>query len=185
MAEFIALAHSKPGKLSYASPGYGSVGHLLGEQFKLATKTDIQHVPYRGMGPALNDAIAGQVQVIYDNLPTSLPLVQSGKLRALGVSGARRVAALPAVPTFGELGLDDINWMAFFGLIAPKDTPAPVIKILNAALVRALAKPALRDKLAAQQAEVIGNSPEAFRAEIERELSRMKRATAAARIELN
>jgi tripartite-type tricarboxylate transporter receptor subunit TctC len=185
MAEFIALAHSKPGKLSYASPGYGSVGHLLGEQFKLATKTDIQHVPYRGMGPALNDAIAGQVQVIYDNLPTSLPLVQSGKLRALGVSGARRVAALPAVPTFGELGLDDINWMAFFGLIAPKGTPAPVIKTLNAALVRALAKPALRDKLAAQQAEVIGNSPEAFRAEIERELSRMKRATAAARIELN
>jgi tripartite-type tricarboxylate transporter receptor subunit TctC len=185
MAQFIALARSEPGKLSYASPGYGSVGHLLGEQFKLATQTDIQHVPYRGMGPALNDAIGGQVQVIYDNLPTSLPLVQSGKLRALGVSGDKRVAALPGVPTFGELGLDDINWMAFFGLIAPKGTPAPIVQTLNAALVRALASPGLRHKRAAQQAIVIGNSPDAFRAEIARELARMKRATAAAKIELN
>ncbi len=184
MAEFIALAKSQPGKLGYASPGFGSVGHLLGEQFKLATGTDILHVPYRGMGPALNDAIGGQVQVIYDNLPTSLELVKSGKLRALGISGAKRVAALPQVPTFGELGLEDINWMAFFGLIAPKDTPAPIVRRLNEALVRALAMPELRDKLAAQQAVVVGNSPEAFRAEIARELARMKRAVAAAKIDL-
>ena len=114
--------------MSYASPGFGSVGHLLGEQFKLATGTDILHVPYRGMGPALNDAIGGQVQVIYDNLPTSLELVKSGKLRGLGLSGEKRVAELPDVPTFGELRLDDINWMAFFGLIAPKDTPAPIVR---------------------------------------------------------
>jgi tripartite-type tricarboxylate transporter receptor subunit TctC len=185
MADFIALAKSQPGKLSYASPGFGSVGHLLGEQFKLATGTDILHVPYRGMGPALNDAIGGQVQVIYDNLPTSLELVKSGKLRALGVSGAKRVDALPQVPTFGELQLDDINWMAFFGLIAPRDTPAAIVRSLNEALVRVLAMPELRDKLAAQQAIVMGNSPEAFKAEIARELARMKRAVAAARIELN
>jgi tripartite-type tricarboxylate transporter receptor subunit TctC len=185
MAEFIALAKSQPGKLSYASPGFGSVGHLLGEQFKLATGTDILHVPYRGMGPALNDAIGGQVQVIYDNLPTSLELVKSGKLRALGVSGAKRVDALPQVPTFGELQLDDINWMAFFGLIAPEDTPAAIVRSLNEALVRTLAMPELRDKLAAQQAIVVGNSPEAFKAEIARELARMKRAVAAAKIELN
>ena len=185
MAEFIALAKSQPGKLSYASPGFGSVGHLLGEQFKLATGTDILHVPYRGMGPALNDAIGGQVQVIYDNLPTSLELVKSGRLRALGLSGAKRVAALPDVPTFAELKLDDINWMAFFGLIAPKDTPAAIVRSLNEALVRTLAMPELRDKLAAQQAIVVGNSPEAFKAEIARELARMKRAVAAAKIELN
>jgi len=185
MAEFIALTKSQPGKLSYASPGFGSVGHLLGEQFKLATGTDILHVPYRGMGPALNDAIGGQVQVIYDNLPTSLELVKSGKLRALGVSGAKRVDALPQVPTFGELQLDDINWMAFFGLIAPEDTPAAIVRSLNQALVRTLAMPELRDKLAAQQAIVVGNSPEAFKAEIARELARMKRAVAAAKIELN
>jgi tripartite-type tricarboxylate transporter receptor subunit TctC len=185
MAEFIALAKSQPGKLSYASPGFGSVGHLLGEQFKLATATDILHVPYRGMGPALNDAIGGQVQVIYDNLPTSLELVKSGKLRGLGLSGARRVDALPEVPTFGELGLDDINWMAFFGLIAPKDTPESVVRRLNEALVRVLAAPDMRDKLAAQQAIVVGNSPAAFKAEIARELARMRRAVAAAKIELN
>ena len=185
MVAFIALAKSQPGKLSYASPGYGSVAHLLGEQFKLATGTDLLHVPYRGMGPALNDAIGGQVQVVYDNLPTSLELVNSAKLRALGVSGPKRVEALPDVPTFGELGLDDINWMAFFGLIAPKDTPAAIVKRLNDALVRALADPDLRGKLAAQQAIVVGNSPDAFRAEIARELARMKRAVAAAKIELN
>ena len=115
------------------------------------------------MGPALNDAIGGQIQVIYDNLPTSLELVKSGKLRALGAVGRRSASqALPDVPTFGELGLDDINWMAFFGLIAPKDTPAPIVKRLNEALVRVLAMPDLRDKLAAQQAIVVGNSPEAF-----------------------
>jgi tripartite-type tricarboxylate transporter receptor subunit TctC len=185
MAEFIALVKSQPGKLSYASPGFGSVGHLLGEQFKLATGTDILHVPYRGMGPALNDAIGGQVQVIYDNLPTSLELVKSGKLRGLGLSGGNRVAALPELPTFGELHLDNINWMAFFGLIAPKDTPAPIVRRLNEALVRALAMPDLREKLAAQQAVVVGNSPEAFKAEIARELARMRHAVAAAKIELN
>jgi tripartite-type tricarboxylate transporter receptor subunit TctC len=185
MAEFIALAKAQPGKLVYASPGYGSVAHLLGEQFKLATGTDILHVPYRGMGPALNDAVGGQVQVIYDNLPTSLELVKSDKLRGLGLSGEKRVAALPDVPTFGELGLDDLNWMAFFGLIAPKDTPAPIVRRLNDALVRVLAMPAMRDKLEGQQAIVVGNSPEAFKVEIGRELARFKRAATAARIELN
>jgi tripartite-type tricarboxylate transporter receptor subunit TctC len=185
MAEFIALAKAQPGKLVYASPGYGSVAHLLGEQFKLATGTDILHVPYRGMGPALNDAIGGQVQVVYDNLPTSLELVKSDKLRGLGLSGEKRVAALPDVPTFGELGLNDLNWMAFFGLIAPKDTPAPVVKRLNEALLRMLATPEMRDKLAAQQAIVVGNSPEAFKAEIARELARFKRAATAAKIEVN
>jgi tripartite-type tricarboxylate transporter receptor subunit TctC len=125
------------------------------------------------------------VQVVYDNLPTSLELVKAGKLRGLGLSGDKRVAGLPDVPTFGELGLNDINWMAFFGLIAPKDTPAPIIKRLNDALLRVLATPDIRGKLAAQQAIVVGNSPDAFKAEIVRELARMKRAVAAAKIELN
>jgi tripartite-type tricarboxylate transporter receptor subunit TctC len=123
--------------------------------------------------------------VMYDNLPTSLPLVQDGRLRALGVSGAARAAALLNVPTFAELKLDDMNWMAFFGLIAPKGTSEPIVKRLNEALVKVLAMPDVRGKLQAQQAIVIGNSPQAFRAEIERELARMRRAAAAAKIELN
>jgi tripartite-type tricarboxylate transporter receptor subunit TctC len=182
---FIALAKSQPGKLTYASPGHGSVAHLLAEQFKLATGTDLLHVPYRGMGPALNDAVGGQVQVIFDNLPTSLELVKSGRLRAMAISGEKRVAALPDIPTFGEAGLEDANWMAFFGLIAPKDTPAPIVQRLNAELVRVLTIPEIRDRLAAQQAIVVGNSPDAFRAEIARELARFKRAVAAAKIEVN
>jgi tripartite-type tricarboxylate transporter receptor subunit TctC len=185
MAAFIALARAQPRKLSYASAGVGSVSHLLGEQFKLATGTDILHVPYRGVGPALNDAVGGQVQVMYDNLPTSLQLAQDGRLRPLGVSGAKRAEALPNVPTFAELKLDDMNWMAFFGIIAPKGTPESVVRRLNDALLKVLAMPDVRSKLTAQQAIVVGNSPAAFRAEIERELARMRRAAAVAKIELN
>jgi tripartite-type tricarboxylate transporter receptor subunit TctC len=185
MASFMKLALAKPRQLSFASAGIGSVSHLLGAQFNLATGADIVHVPYRGVGPALNDAVGGQVQVMYDNLPTSLQLVQDGRLRALGVSGAKRAAALPNVPTFAELNLADMNWMAFFGLIAPKGTPEPVVKRLNEALLKVLAMPEVRGKLDAQQAIVVGNSPAEFRAEIARELARMRKAAVAAKIELN
>jgi tripartite-type tricarboxylate transporter receptor subunit TctC len=185
VAELVALAKKEPHQLSYATPGHGTVGHVIGEQFKLSTGTDILHVPYRGMSTALNDAIGGQIQVIYDNLPTSLELVKSGKLRALAISAQKRVAALPDVPTFGELGLDEINWMGFFGLVAPKGTPPAIIKRLNAALVQALAMPDVRDKLAAQQSIVVGDSPEHFHAMIVREVARMRRAATAAKIEVN
>ncbi len=122
VAELVALAKAQPGKLTYGSAGNGSVSHLMGEQFKLATDTDIIHVPYRGVGPALNDAVGGQIQILFDNLPTSLPLIQDGKLRALAVSSPQRLAALPDVPTFAELKLSDLDWMAFFGLVAPAKT---------------------------------------------------------------
>lgn len=185
MAAFIAFARAHPGELSYASAGNGSVSHLLGEQFKLATGTDIVHVPYKGVGPALLDAVGGQVEVIYDNLPTSLPLVQEGRLRALAVSGETRVPALPDVPTFAEVGLADMNWMAFFGLVAPKGIPEPVLQKLSDALGEALALPGVRDKLVAQQAVVTGTSPTEFKAEIERELARMRAAASAANITLD
>src|SRR4051812_30722035 len=170
IAAFTALARAQSGKFSYGSSGNGSVSHLMGEQYKLGTKTDMQHVPYRGIGPALTDAVGGQIHVLFDNLPTTLPLVQDGKLRALAVSGDTRVAALPDVPTFAEVGLDDLNWMAFFGLIAPKDTPQPIIAKLNAAMKTVLANEDVRSKLAGQQAIVSGNSPQEFAAEIARDL---------------
>ena len=185
MAEFVALAKAQPGKFSYGSSGNGSVSHLMGEQFKLATKTDLVHVPYRGIGPALNDAIGGQIQVLFDNLPTSLPHVQSGKLRALAVSGPKRLAVLPDVPTFGELGMEDLNWMAFFGMVAPAHTPPAVIARLNDALNKALNEPTVREKLKAQQAEVTGGEPEKFEAEYLKALEAMRRAVAAAKIEVN
>ncbi len=184
MASFIALVKSKPDGFSYGSSGNGSVSHLMGEQFKLATGTQLLHVPYRGVGPALADTVGGQIQVMFDNLPTSLPLVQAGKLRALGVSSPQRLAALPDVPTFAELNLGDLNWSAFFGLVAPVRTPAPIIAKLNAALNRALAQAAVRDLLAAQQATVTPGTPSQFGDLMRREIARMRRATAAANIRI-
>lgn len=184
VAELVALAKAQPGKLTYGSAGNGSVSHLMGEQFKLATGTDIIHVPYRGVGPALNDAVGGQIAILFDNLPTSLPLIQDGKLRALAVSSPKRLAALPDVPTFAELGLTDLDWMAFFGLIAPTKTPRPVIDRLNAALNAALANPQVRDTLAKQQALPEPGAPGDFAALIDRQFARMKRAVVAAKIEV-
>ncbi len=184
MTAFIALARANPGTLSYASAGNGSVSHLLGEQFRLATGVDIVHVPYKGAGPALTDVVGGQVDILFDNLPTSLPFARDGRLRALAVSGATRVPALPDVPTFAEVGLEDMNWMAFFGLVAPKGTPEPIVRKLSDALDEALALSAIRDKLVAQQAVVTESSPEQFRERIETELARMRRAATAASIRL-
>lgn len=185
VAELVALAKAEPGKLTYGSAGNGSVSHLMGEQFKLSTGTDIIHVPYRGVGPALNDAVGGQIAIMFDNLPTSLPLIQDGKLRALAVSSPKRLTVLPDVPTFAELGLNDLDWMAFFGLIAPAKTPKAVIDKLNAALKDALANPQVRDTLAKQQAQPEPGAPGDFAALIRTQYERMRRAVMAAKIEVN
>jgi tripartite-type tricarboxylate transporter receptor subunit TctC len=184
MAEFIAYAKAGPGKVAYGSSGLGSVSHLMGEQFMQMTGTQLLHVPYRGVGPALNDVVAGQIQVMFDNLPTSLPMVQAGKLRALAVSSKARLATLPNVPTFKELTLDDLDWTAFFGLVAPAKTPEAIVLKLNVALNRTLKDQAVRDRLAQQQAMVTADTPAEFAALIKREAARMKRAAAAANIHI-
>jgi len=163
MAEFIALAKKNPGKLNFGTPGVGSLGHLIGETFKYSAKVDMTHVPYRGAGPALNDALAGQVQVLFDNLPSSLPHIQAGKLRALAVASDQRVASLPEVPTFAETGQPLVNDPSWFGLVGPARLPPEVLSRLHGALVATLRQPEAQKRLAAAESLPIGNSPEAYR----------------------
>jgi len=163
LAELIAYARQHPGKLNFGTPGVGSLGHLLGETFKYSAKVDITHVPYRGAGPALNDALAGQVQVLFDNLPSSLPHIQSGKLRALAVGAEQRVASLPDVPTFAEAGHPLVNDPSWFGLIGPARLPADIVSRLHAALVATLKHPEVVKRLDAAASTPVGNSPEAYR----------------------
>ena len=163
MHEFIAYLRSNPGKLNFGTPGSGSLGHLIGETFKFAAKVDMVHVPYKGAGPALNDTLAGQVHVLFDNLPSSLPHIQAGKLRALAVASDKRVAALPDVPTFAEVGLPLVNDPSWFGLVAPARLPADFTAHVHAALGRALKQPETVKRLEAVAATPIGNTPDQFR----------------------
>jgi tripartite-type tricarboxylate transporter receptor subunit TctC len=163
MKQFLDYAKRNPGKLNFGTPGLGSLGHLLGETFKYAAKVDMTHVPYRGAGPALNDTLAGQVQVLFDNLPSSLPHIQAGKLRALAVASDERVASLPDIPTFAEVGLPLVNDPSWFGLVGPARLPAEIAKRLHGALVQALQQPETVKRLEAVAATPVGNSSAAFR----------------------
>ena len=163
VAELIDYARGNPGKLNFGTPGVGSLGHLIGETFKYSAKANLTHVPYRGAGPALTDALAGQVQVLFDNLPSSLPHIQSGKLRALAVSNGSRVPALPDVPTFAEAGHPLVNDPSWFGLIAPARLSPAIATRVHAALVAALKQPEVQKRLEAAAANPVGNSPDAFR----------------------
>src|SRR5262245_21374966 len=161
--DFILFLRSNPGKVNFGTPGVGSLGHLIGETFKHAAKVDMVHVPYKGGGPALNDAIAGQVQVLFDNLPSSLPHIQSGKLRALAVASDKRVTSLPDVPTFAESGLPQVNDPSWFGLIGPARLPPEIAARAQAALLRALKQADTVKRLDAVAATAIGNTPDQFR----------------------
>jgi len=173
MADFVKYLKASPGKLSYASSGTCGIGHMMGELFKAASGTFMVHIPYRGAGPALNDVLAGQVEVLFDNIPSSLPHLQSGKLRALAVAAPKRLDQLPNVPTFTELNLGSVNDQVWYGLLAPAKTPEDIIKRVNAAAVKVLAMPDIRQKLVQQTATPIGNSPAQFRTQIVAERDKM------------
>ena len=143
----LAAIRKEPGKYSYASPGNGSIHHLMMEMFKLATQTDVVHVPYRGSGPALNDAVAGQVPLIFDNLPSALPFIKEKRLTALVVAAPQRVPAMPDVPTFKEVGLEPVNRMAYYGIVGPKGLPKPIVDRINAATYKVLQDPAIRKRI--------------------------------------
>lgn len=182
--EFIALLKANPGKYSYATSGTCGFGHMLGEQFKVATQTFMVHIPYRGAGPALNDVLAGQVPIMADNLPASMPHIKAGKLRPIVVAWNKRIDTLPDVPTFGELGLKDPNDPAWYGLVAPAGTPDDIIKILNDAAVKALQDKGLAERLRQAGAEPSGNSPAEHAAEIKKEFEKMQRLVKVQNIKL-
>jgi tripartite-type tricarboxylate transporter receptor subunit TctC len=182
-AEFLAYLKAHPGKLNYASPGNGSLGHMLAELYKSSTHTAMVHAPYRGAGPAKNDLLAGHVQVLFDNLPSSLAVIQAGQVRALAVSAPRRLESLPAVPTFAEIDLASNNEPSWFGLVAPAATPDAIVAKLHASVTTVLQQPELKAKLKTQGLEPLGNSPQAFQAQIVAEVAKMRRVALAAGIE--
>jgi tripartite-type tricarboxylate transporter receptor subunit TctC len=171
----IEKAKASPGKITYASAGNGSLSHMLGELFKASTGTDLLHVPYKGVGPALNDTLGGQVNLVFDNLPSSLPYIQSGKLRALAVSSPARLDALPGVPTFAEAGVPQLNDPSWFGLVAPAKLPEAVLARVHEAVTKALAAPEVRERMHNVGAVPAGNSPMEFASQIRREIERHKR----------
>jgi tripartite-type tricarboxylate transporter receptor subunit TctC len=170
MKEAIALFKKSPGRFAYASSGSGGISHLDGEAFKVMTGTFIVHIPYRGSGPALNDTIAGQVDAQFDNLPSSLPHIRAGKLRALAVMADKRVESLPDVPTFAEVGLADVNNMAWYGIVGPAGMSRDIVQRIHAASVRTLADPDIRKRLLEGGSYVDGGTPEQFAQKIAREL---------------
>jgi tripartite-type tricarboxylate transporter receptor subunit TctC len=160
--ELIAYAKANPGKLNFASSGSGTSIHLSGELFKVMAGVQMAHIPYKGSAPALQDLIGGQVQLMFDNLPPSLPQIKGGKLRALAVTSAVRAPALPDVPTVAEAGLPGFEASSWFGILAPAGTPPDIIAKLNAEIAKWLASPEAKEKMLALGANAAGGSPEDF-----------------------
>jgi tripartite-type tricarboxylate transporter receptor subunit TctC len=170
--ELLALAKAKPGTINFGSGGNGSAAHLAGEYFKLMSKTDITHIPYRGTSPAVTDLIAGQIQMIITGVPPTLNFVKTGKLRALAVATSKRLPLLPDLPTISEAGVPGYEATQWYGVLAPAGTPKPIVAKLNAEMSKAIKGPDVREKLAADAAEPVGNSPEEFGAFIKKEIAR-------------
>lgn len=183
-AELVAYLKANPGKVSYATPGNGTIGHMWGELFKSSTGTSMVHIAYRGAGPAINDVLGGQVAVYFDQVASSLPHVASGKLKALAVSWPSRLDVLPDVPTYGELGLRANNDPSWFGLVAPAGTPAAAVERIQQGVAQALQEPAVRERMAAQGLYPSGTKPKDFSAQIVREIQKMKGVAAFAKISI-
>lgn len=160
--ELIALVRAKPDQANYASAGSGSVGHLTVELFKSMAGLKMQHIPYKGSGPALADLAGGQVKIMFDTLPTGLPLVKSGTLRGLAVSGSTRAAAAPQIPTLAEAGVPGFEVLGWYGVFAPAGTPPDVVRKLNAEITAVMALPEVRAQMHAQGADAMTATPDDF-----------------------
>ena len=184
-ASFVALLKKEPGKHSYASSGTGGIGHLQTELWKSLAGVFVTHIPYRGAGPALNDTVAGQVQIIFDNLPSALPFIKSGKLVPLVVAAPERLAELPNVPTFKEVGLPAVNRLAYYGILAPKGTPKDIVDKLNAATRKVLEEPAVKKRIADTGSIMVANTPEQFAQQIKDEYAVYKEVVAKQKLTLD
>ena len=182
---FVAELKKAPGKYSYASSGTGGISHLQMELYKTLSGTFVTHIPYRGAGPGLNDTVAGQVPMIFDNVPSALPFVKEGRLVPIVVAAPQRLAALPNVPTFKEVGLEPVNRMAFYGIYGPKGLPPEVVTKIHDGVMKALSDPAVRKRIEDTGSQVVGNTPQQFSEQIKAELAVYKKVVETARLKLD
>ena len=182
--DFVAVLKKSPGKYSYASSGTGGIGHLQTELWKTLQGVYVIHIPYSGAGPALRDAVGGQVEMIFDNVPSALPHLLGGRLMAMAVAAPQRLASLPNVPTFKELGLEPVNRMAYYGIVGPKGLPRDIVDKINAATRKALEDPAVRKRIEDTGSIVLGNTPEQFAAQMKDELAVYRKVVETAKLKL-
>jgi tripartite-type tricarboxylate transporter receptor subunit TctC len=182
---FVAELKKNPTKYSYASSGTGGIGHLQTELWKSLAGVFITHIPYRGAGPALNDTVAGQVPIIFDNLPSALQHIQAGRLVAIVVAAPSRLSQLPNVPTFKELGLEQVNRPAYYGIYGPKGLPSDVVAKINAGVKKALDEPGIRKRIEDTGSDIVGNSPDEFAAQMKAEFAVYKKVVDQQKLKLD
>ena len=182
--EFVEVLKKSPGRYSYASSGTGGIGHLQTELWKGLQGVFVTHIPYSGAGPALRDTVGGQVEIIFDNVPSALPHIKAGRLIPLAVAAPQRMAAMPDVPTFKELGLEPVNRMAYYGIYGPKGLPREVVDKVNAAVRKSLEDPAVKKRIEDTGSFVVANSPEQFAVQMAEELAVYKKVVETAKLKL-
>ena len=182
---FLAELKKNPGKYSFASSGTGGIGHLQMELFKNLSGTFVTHIPYRGAGPALNDTVAGQVPIIFDNMPSALPFIKDGRLVAIVVAAPSRLAQLPNVPTFKEVGLEPVNRMAYYGIYGPKGLPKEVVDKVYTAVKKTAELPEVKKRIEETGSLVVANTPAEFAAQIKAEFEVYKGVVEAQKLKLD